>query len=366
MNDINKYADNLVNFFQKRHDIQNKPAIDFQKDAQNSQNPLGKTAYYDPEGQSITIYITGRHMKDCLRSLAHELVHHLQNERGDLQNTAPTSLGYAQEDGHMREMEREAYEKGNMAFRDWEDNLKKTNKQLYETIYKTNRRGDAKMSVKQWKNNEMGEMLMEKWGFAPKKDSFLAEGMGSYDLSKSGYSTAQLEETPEDLEEEELGEDETHPQSAASKEKALEEKEELQEDKPYTAKKEKSGDDKRKGAEKRGAEGTLAKTKGHGKDDFVNEEELEEEKDWGKGKHEYKREEEDGVEHKAGDVGGHYKDYEVKYGGNKDEKSATDPGEEDYTTKKGMKKKTGSGKAYMNEEKLRQTIRSVLKELAAE
>ncbi|QDP51502.1 MAG: hypothetical protein GOVbin630_200 [Prokaryotic dsDNA virus sp.] len=45
----------------------------------------------------------------------------------------------------------------------------------------------------------------------------------------------------------------------------------LHEDKPYTAKKEKPGADKRKGAKKRGAEGTLAKTKGHGRVDYVNE-----------------------------------------------------------------------------------------------
>jgi len=46
-------------------------------------------------------------------------------------------------------------------------------------------------------------------------------------------------------------------------------------DKPYTAKKEKPGDDKRSGAtaraKERGAEGTLAKTPGHGKVDYVNE-----------------------------------------------------------------------------------------------
>jgi len=46
---------------------------------------------------------------------------------------------------------------------------------------------------------------------------------------------------------------------------------ELQEDKDYTAKKEKDGAEKRKGAEKRGAEGTLAKTKGHGRVDYVSE-----------------------------------------------------------------------------------------------
>ena len=45
----------------------------------------------------------------------------------------------------------------------------------------------------------------------------------------------------------------------------------LDEDKAYTAKKEKPGADIRKGAEKRGAEGTLAKTPGHGKVDYVKE-----------------------------------------------------------------------------------------------
>ena len=45
----------------------------------------------------------------------------------------------------------------------------------------------------------------------------------------------------------------------------------LSEDEDYTAKKEKPGADKRKGAEKRGAEGTLAKTKGHGRVDYANE-----------------------------------------------------------------------------------------------
>lgn len=51
----------------------------------------------------------------------------------------------------------------------------------------------------------------------------------------------------------------------------VEDDEMLDEDQAYTAKKEKPGADKRKGAEKRGAEGTLAKTKGHGRVDYVDE-----------------------------------------------------------------------------------------------
>jgi len=55
--------------------------------------------------------------------------------------------------------------------------------------------------------------------------------------------------------------------------------EEFEEDKRYTAKKEEPDEDIRKGAEKRGGEGTLAKTKGHGRVDYVKEEEVSSEDD---------------------------------------------------------------------------------------
>jgi len=94
------------------------------KSGENMQNPLGKTAHYSPSEHKIGLYTQGRHIKDILRSLAHELVHHNQNCRGDFEHAGETMAGYAQEDGHLREMEREAYECGNMIFRDWEDSLK--------------------------------------------------------------------------------------------------------------------------------------------------------------------------------------------------------------------------------------------------
>ena len=59
-----------------------------------------------------------------MRSFSHELVHHAQNCRGDFNNVSNTNEGYAQTDAHLREMEREAYECGNMIFRDWEDEMK--------------------------------------------------------------------------------------------------------------------------------------------------------------------------------------------------------------------------------------------------
>ena len=222
MNNIRTYADDLLQFFHQRYKFQNKPSIFFTQDKQNSMKPFGKTAYYDPVAQSITIYTTDRHMKDCLRSLAHELVHHLQNERGDLDNMGSTGPGYAQKNPHMREMEREAYEKGNMVFRDFEDTIKK---QLGETNYKDkDTKGEQKMSYKNWRSKEFGEMLMDKWGYKPKEKSFLNEGMGTYDLSDADYKTAQLEEAPEELDEEEKEDAlaEAHPMSAEAKEAVLE------------------------------------------------------------------------------------------------------------------------------------------------
>ena len=103
--------------------IQNTPQLHLRNDEENAKGIFGKTAYYDPTDMSIVLYIIDRHPKDICRSFAHELVHHHQNERGDLDggSNSPT---YAQDDPHMRKMEMEAYLKGNLLFRDWEDKVK--------------------------------------------------------------------------------------------------------------------------------------------------------------------------------------------------------------------------------------------------
>lgn len=82
------------------------------------------------------------------------------------------------------------------------------------------------------------------------------------------------------------------------------------------------------------------KAMGTGKAKFeFKEGEMEEGKDknYGSNKHEYKRKDVKGVEKKAGDKDGHYKDYEGKFGGNKGDKSKTHPGKKDYETKEETK-----------------------------
>lgn len=116
----------LMDYCREQLGYDKDPDVHYVTDKNNANNMLGYTAHYQPDKKVVTVYISNRHPKDALRSLSHELVHHAQNVRGDLQNTQ-TEEGYAQTDPHMRNMEEEAYLKGNMMFRDWEDSCKSQN-----------------------------------------------------------------------------------------------------------------------------------------------------------------------------------------------------------------------------------------------
>jgi phosphopantetheine adenylyltransferase len=89
-------------------------------DVENARNFFGKTAYYDPNNCVIVLYTMERHPKDVMRSFAHEMIHHNQNIDGRLGNITTTNTN---EEGDLPEIEREAYEKGNMTFRNWTDTL---------------------------------------------------------------------------------------------------------------------------------------------------------------------------------------------------------------------------------------------------
>jgi len=170
----------LVDFAKQRLGFHKPPIIFLNHDKENSQKTLAKTGYYDPENMEIHIYTTGRHAKDILRSIAHELVHHFQNEKGDLTKPGYHGKGYAQKNPHLRNMELQANDP--MLFRDWEDSLK----EKHPTIY--NERRNI-MSLKEWKNNELSQNLNKKWGF-------------KMDLTKLNESKENLEDTQEELEEE--------------------------------------------------------------------------------------------------------------------------------------------------------------------
>jgi hypothetical protein len=99
------------------------PTVEFIEDEVNAQNPLGRTAYYDPQNRHIALYVTSRHPKDILRSFAHEMIHHMQNLEGRLGNM-PNTVN-VNEDDHLKSIEEEAYKLGNIYFRSWENNKNK-------------------------------------------------------------------------------------------------------------------------------------------------------------------------------------------------------------------------------------------------
>jgi len=143
----------FIPFARKRLGFDKPVTIELATNPENGQNILGKTAFYSPESMHVVVYTDYRHPKDMLRSLSHELIHHTQNCKGEFEQGVDTGEGYAQKDGHMRDMEKEAYEKGNLCFRDWEDNYKHD----LETNY-----SQAPMLNEQ-RNTELNRLLMKKF-----------------------------------------------------------------------------------------------------------------------------------------------------------------------------------------------------------
>ena len=152
-----KEIHSLCNFAQQRLGFDKPPSIFLNHDKRNAGNTLGKTGYYDPNTMEIHVFATGRHPKDILRSIAHELVHHNQHMNGELDMHGYSGKGYAQKNPKLRKSEMEANDP--MLFRDWEDSIKEKENTIY------NERRIRKMSFNDWKNKELSENLNKKWGF---------------------------------------------------------------------------------------------------------------------------------------------------------------------------------------------------------
>ena len=139
------------------------PEIEFIEDEDNAKNPLGKTAYYDPNSRVIVLYTTGRHPKDILRSFAHEMIHHCQNLEGRLGDIHTTNVN---EDDYLKSLEREAYERGNMAFRSWENSLRGDNGVRYIKGFAPGEHNDEPIMAEgkyDSLSNRLSAMIFKKW-----------------------------------------------------------------------------------------------------------------------------------------------------------------------------------------------------------
>lgn len=122
------YLANLTRYMAENGlEINPLPKVVISSDTQYANDPFGKTAYYDPQNHIVTLFVAGRHIKDVLRSFAHEMIHHSQFVTGMFDQSHLSGLDdprYAENDEHLMKMEKDAYLRGNMFFRTWEDSFK--------------------------------------------------------------------------------------------------------------------------------------------------------------------------------------------------------------------------------------------------
>ena len=189
----------MYDYFDQKIGFQKPPVMVFDSDPSNQSKVLGKTAYYDPMSLEIHVFTDGRHPKDMLRSIAHELIHHQQNLEGRLNVGGYMGEGYYLKNEAMRELEQEAMLDGNAFMREYEDTLKLEEK--------------SKMSLKEWKNNELNKNLLKKFGILKeeKKPDFL-------DLDKDGDKEEPMADAAEDAKKmnEEVVEEELEESSCGS------------------------------------------------------------------------------------------------------------------------------------------------------
>ena len=150
LGDLESHIHGMYDHFDQKYGFQKPPVMVFDSDPGNQSKVLGKTAYYDPQSLEIHVFVDGRHPKDVLRSIAHELIHHRQNMEGRLDTGGYSGPGYYLENDELKEVEHEAMLEGNATMREYEDTVKYKEKD--------------KMSLKEWKNNELNKQLLKKFG----------------------------------------------------------------------------------------------------------------------------------------------------------------------------------------------------------
>jgi len=178
--DMLKLAEDLIKFMKKELEFDRDPKINFENSESNAHNVLGKTGYYDPNNEEITVFITQRHPKDILRSLAHELIHHAQLCEGmmkDGKTSGSTDENYILHDEYLRGLEEDAFGRGNLLFRKWEaykkmeisDQIKERFARLDEAKKKKNKKG-KKLTTKQYnKAKKMAASMEKKQGYSAEK-----------------------------------------------------------------------------------------------------------------------------------------------------------------------------------------------------
>ena len=206
LTNLEPHVHGMYDHFASKYGFKKPPTMVFDSDPDNQSKVLGKTAYYDPQSLEIHVFIDGRHPKDVLRSIAHELIHHRQNLESRLDTDGYTGPGYYLENDVLREVEHEAMLEGNATMREYEDTVKYKEKD--------------KMSLKEWKNNELNKQLLKKFGIlkeSAKPDYIDLDKDGDKEESmKKAAADAKKGKSSEEESEEELDEGRNNPRTTNS------------------------------------------------------------------------------------------------------------------------------------------------------
>lgn len=131
-NDYKNHIIGLTRFLMGKYNIEVCPKVKFiHDDITNSENFLGKTAYYNPQYKEIVLYTFGRDPISLVNSYSHEYIHFLQDLEGRLNNINTENTT---ESEYLEEIEREAYENGGMNFRLYKDSLRHS-QNLFENMF---------------------------------------------------------------------------------------------------------------------------------------------------------------------------------------------------------------------------------------
>lgn len=129
---LSKYFDSY-NKFLIRHNIPIEPLPKVHLDTSNQGDDLLiKTGYYLPSSNEITLFVKDRHLKDILRSYAHEMLHRIQNLEDPKRNWG--TGGDLKDDDILSDIEGDAYKRGNLLFRQWTEELRKNKRSLNESV----------------------------------------------------------------------------------------------------------------------------------------------------------------------------------------------------------------------------------------
>ena len=172
LGDLESHVHGMYDHFESKYGFKKPPTMVFDSDPGNQSKVLGKTAYYDPQSLEIHIFVDGRHPK------------------GRLDTSGYSGPGYYLENDSLKEVEHEAMLDGNATMREYEDTVKYKEKD--------------KMSLKEWKNNELNKQLLKKFGILKenKKPDFLdLDKDGDKEEPMADAAKGKKDDNKEDLEE---------------------------------------------------------------------------------------------------------------------------------------------------------------------